>query len=306
MGTPTLIGVDWGTSSFRAYLIDGSGTAIDRRADQNGILGVAGGRFFDVLAAATADWRRLHGPLPIIMSGMIGSRQGWREAAYAACPAGLADLAAGLLRFDAESLGEIAIVPGLSTERGGVPDVMRGEETQIVGALATAKAGESTFVLPGTHSKWVKLAGGRIISFSTYMTGEAFSALKDHTILGRLMQPSMTGNAEAFRAGVAAGAAEGRPGGLLNRIFAARTLPLFARLEGQRIADYLSGVLIGAEIADAARGGSITIIGADTLVDRYAAAAGMLGLSVARARADCVVTGHFAIARAAGLIKVLP
>ena len=301
MGEPRLIGVDWGTSSFRAYLIGGDGLIVDRLADQRGILNVEGGGFAEVLEAATAGWRAAHGTLPVLMSGMIGSRQGWREARYAACPAGLPQLAENLLRFDAGQLGAIAVVPGLSTERGGVPDVMRGEETQVFGAIAGEGSASRSFVLPGSHSKWVTVESGRIVSFATYMTGEAYAALKDHTILGRLMRPG-AGDDAAFLSGVRAGAADGGPGGLLHRIFAARTLGLFDRLAAEHIAAYLSGVLIGAEIADASRGGAVTIVGADALVDRYVMAADVLGITASRAASDCVAAGHFAIARAAGLI----
>ncbi len=308
MPQPQLIGVDWGTSSFRAYLSDGGGQVMDRRASPMGILSVADGHFEAALAAELTPWRDAHGPLPIIMSGMIGSRQGWREAAYVRCPADIGDLAANLLAFECESLGRLAIVPGLTVEADGMPDVMRGEETQIVGAqiaseLALSGRGDGHYVLPGTHSKWVRVDGGRITTFSTYMTGEVFAAMKDHTILGRLMSADGGDDTAAFVSGVRAGAAAGGPGALLHRLFAARTLGLFDRLPGGHIAGYLSGLVIGAELGDVSKATrTFTIIGSDALAARYETAAACLGIETRRAPADCVAAGHAAIARAAGLI----
>lgn len=307
MESPQLIGVDWGTSSFRGYLIDRHGRVIDRRTGAMGILSVADAGFEAALAAEVAGWLSTHGPLPIIMSGMIGSRQGWRETAYVPCPAGIADLAATLLRFEGDSLGRLAIVPGLTVEADGSPDVMRGEETQIVGALVSSQGGDGAYVLPGTHSKWVRVGDGRIRAFSTYMTGEVYAALKGHTILGRLMTDDGGDDTAAFVSGVRAGAAAGGPGALLHRLFAARTLGLFDRLSGGHIAGYLSGLVIGAELGDAASAiETVTIIGSDALAARYVMAAGCLGIPTRRAAPDCVVAGHAAIARAAGLIAAGP
>lgn len=303
MSRPQLIGIDWGTTSLRAYLIDDQEIALDRRVSAKGILAVPAGGFEEALGREIADWHRQHGPLPVILSGMIGSRQGWREAAYVNCPAALGELAAHLVRLDESRLGAIAIVPGLMVDAAGVPDVMRGEETQILGALASGSDQTGRFVLPGTHSKWVHVEDGRIMRFATYMTGEIYAALRDHTILGRLMRPGAPGSPKAFRAGVEAGAAEGGPGDLLNRLFAARTLALFERIAGEDVASYLSGILIGAELADAASAGSrVTIIGSEELAERYETASAMLGIETVRAKPDCVVHGHVAIARAGGLL----
>ena len=297
-----LIGVDWGTSSFRAYLIDSEARVFDRRVSPMGILSVADGRFEAALAAELTAWRAAHGPLPIVMSGMIGSRQGWREAAYVSCPAGIGDLSANLTTFETPSLGRVAIVPGLTVEADGVPDVMRGEETQIAGALLSSEGGDGHYVLPGTHSKWVRVDGGRITAFSTYMTGEVYAALKDHTILGRLMSGESGDDSQAFLAGVRAGAQPGGPGALLHRLFSARTLGLFDRLPAGHIAAYLSGLVIGAEFGDASAGTSaITIIGSDALARRYEIAASCVGIRTQRAPEDCVAAGHAAIAHAAGL-----
>lgn len=300
MSKPVLIAVDWGTSSFRAYLVAADGAIVARKADANGILSVHDGVFAPVLDRAVTDWRVSHGKVPILLSGMIGSRQGWREAPYLECPARAEDVAASLLHFDVDGLGPLAIVPGLIDRQGGMPDVMRGEETQILGALQS-KPSAQTFVLPGTHAKWVTVAGGRIATFRTYMTGEVFAALKSHTILGRLMVEAAH-DPEAFRRGVLFGSAPGMPGDILNRVFSTRTLGLTSALSAEAAASYLSGLLIGAEIASAAPASVLTIIASDMLAARYEEAAVHLGLEAERAAADCVANGLLVIARAAGII----
>jgi 2-dehydro-3-deoxygalactonokinase len=297
----TLIGIDWGTTACRAYLIaDG---AVQARADGPGILRVENGAFGPVLRAMIDPWIGDRMP-PILLSGMIGSRQGWVEVPYVACPAAIEELAAGLGCIDAPGFGSIAVVPGMTVTAGDMPDVMRGEETQVFGALALSGRADGLFLLPGTHSKWVEVTGGRIVAFRTFMTGEIFAALKDHTILGRLMRAS-EGDADGFARGVAEGAALGGAGALLNRLFAVRTYGLFDRLPDKALADYLSGLLIGAEIAEATAGGRhdiITIIATPALAVRYANALRQLGHRCVTALEDCVAAGHWQLAarRAAG------
>ena len=178
-----LIALDWGTSALRAARIDTHGNVIEERALPRGILTVAPGGFPAVFQEAVAGWPVGRDTL-FLLSGMVGSRQGWIEAPYCACPAGFADIAAALAWVEP---GRIGIVPGLSCERDGVPDVMRGEETQVFGALALLGVDEGTFVLPGTHSKWASVRQGRIESFSTFMTGEFYALLRRHSILARTL-----------------------------------------------------------------------------------------------------------------------
>jgi 2-dehydro-3-deoxygalactonokinase len=233
---------------------------------------------------------------------MIGSRQGWREAPYAQCPAGADDIVQALARFD-HAGRPVALVPGLAVENDAMPDVMRGEETQIVGALALSGRDAGLFLLPGTHSKWAEVSGGRIVSFRTFMTGEVFGALKDHTILGRLMRDGAP-DAEGFVRGVEEGAALGGAGALLNRLFATRSYGLMDRLADTALSDYLSGLLIGAEVAEATRQvkGVVTIIASAALAQRYTDALRLLGRESTLAPPDCVAAGHWRLARAAGLI----
>lgn len=302
---PSLIGIDWGTSSLRGYLLAADGAVLARTESTDGILAAADKGFEAVLATAVAAWRTAGPPLPIVMSGMIGSRQGWVEVPYVDCPADAGCLAKGLHRHAVPSLGAVWIVPGLLLHGGasaGMPDVMRGEETQVLGALADGTA-SGTLVLPGTHSKWVQVADGRIERFATYMTGEVFAALCGHTILGRLMQGERIED-EGFARGVADAAdGTGAAGALLNRIFAARTLALTDRLAPPHVAGYLSGLLIGSEIAAAhPTGGPIVVIGNATLTRLYRLAAARFGITAVEAPADCVAAGLLRLARAAGLL----
>jgi 2-dehydro-3-deoxygalactonokinase len=296
-----LITVDWGTTACRAARLDSHGHVVDRLDGGAGILGVTNGAFEPALEAFLAPWLA-SSPPPIILSGMIGSRQGWVEAPYVRCPAGLSEVARQLTWIDSARLGRIGLIPGLDVHpSGSAPDVMRGEETQIFGAFDTGHSGLA--ILPGTHSKWVTIDSGRIADFRTFMTGEVFSALKDHTILGRLMQPSAGFDEAAFLRGVAAGAAPGSPGALLNRIFATRTLGLFDKLPASGLADYLSGLLIGAEIQDN-RGAAthVTILGSEALTQRYRLACMSLGLQPLQPPADTAALGAARVAVAAGLV----
>ena len=292
---PSLISVDWGTSSFRALLVDENGAVLDRAESNRGILSVAAGEHERVLAEAVGAWRERGAP-PIVMSGMIGSRQGWVEAPYAACPAGLRELAAATIEIPTEALGTVLLAPGLSVlDSRGAPDVMRGEETQIFGALARAGASEGLFVLPGTHSKWARVEAGRIVSFATYMTGELFAVLKNHSILGRGMSEG-EGVGGGFEQGVDAAAHIERPGDLLHALFMTRTLGLFDRLKPAQTADYLSGLLIGAEIAAAAREAKAAIVVASTgLTARYRRAGARLGVTLSPAPDDCALWGQIAL-----------
>ena len=297
MSADALIGLDWGTTSCRAYLVGADGAVLDRVADGSGILKVENGAFGAALDTMVGRW---DAALPVLLSGMIGSRQGWVEAPYARCPAGADGVVKALATVD-HGRRTISLVPGLSTENDAMPDVMRGEETQIFGALALSGQTDGLFLLPGTHSKWAYATGGRIASFRTFMTGEVFGALKDHTILGRLMNEGS--DAEGFARGVREGAAVGSAGALLNRMFATRTYGLMDKLSGAALSDYLSGLLIGAEIAEATRRskGAVTIIASPALAQRYTDALGLLGHQSTLAPDDCVAAGHWRLACAAGL-----
>jgi 2-dehydro-3-deoxygalactonokinase len=300
-----LIGLDWGTSSFRAYRIAADGRVLERHGAPAGILQVAGGDFTGALGREIGAWLEREPEVPVLAAGMITSRQGWVEVPYAACPAGEAELARGLIARPTPT-GTIRFVPGVAFEgEGGVPDVIRGEETQIVGQLEDEQAG-GRFVMPGTHSKWVVVAGGRITAFATFMTGELYGLLKGHSILGRLMAGE-SDDADAFACGLAQ--AQRGAGGLLRRLFSARTLPLFGRLPESGVAAYLSGLLIGSEIGEARAwmGGlecpeTLTVVGTSELAGRYRRALAARGIEATVGADDAAAQGLFRIARAAGLI----
>lgn len=301
MSATRLIGVDWGTTSLRCYAVADDGTILARHESQNGILSVRDGNFAGVLARALAALEVAIGEAPVALSGMIGSRQGWFEAPYVHCPASRADIAAHLSRLETPLEQAVFLIPGLDTRSGdGIPDVIRGEETQIFGALAALGVDDGLFVLPGTHSKWVTVTGGKIQSFQTFMTGEVFTALKDHTILGRLIS-DQDADDSYFETGVGASASEGPPGRLLHQLFSARTLGLFDQLPGHGVAAYLSGLLIGSEVKAVAQSSDqpIYVIAGSTLTALYVRAAQSAGLQASAVDGHCIVRGYLDIARLA-------
>lgn len=304
-----LIGLDWGTTSMRAYLIGRSGDVLERRASPAGIMQVPDGDFGSMLATVAGDWLEAAPSRPVLAAGMIGSRQGWREVPYVPCPAGLGQLAGGLATVTMATGRTVHLVPGVLRPGGahGFPDVMRGEETQILGALARSAGSEPRcFVLPGTHSKWAWTADAGIGRFSTYMTGEIYACLCQHTILGRLMTGRDV-DPHAFDRGVerARASAAAAPGQLLHDLFSARTLGLMAELPASGLASYLSGLLIGAEVVAAAAGsgsGEVVILGSDALGPLYATAIAAIGGAAVVGDPDAAVYGLHAIAVAAGLV----
>ena len=226
-----LIGLDWGTTSFRAYRIDAVGRVLEQRSRDAGILKVQRGDFAGTLSDAIGDWLTAAPGLPVLAAGMIGSRQGWLEAPYATCPAGLPELAAGLVTVEAAGRRLVRLVPGVIRTAGpdGFPDVMRGEETQIFGDLADCGSTEPRrYVLPGTHSKWAQCERGQIVAFRHLhdRRGLRCPGASQHpgpahgTRCNQRRRPSRRGLARAARS---AGAA---PGDLLHDLFSARTLGL--------------------------------------------------------------------------------
>ena len=303
-GSASLIALDWGTTGLRAYLLGADGAVLEKKEQALGILNVKNGDFAGAFREATGAWPKA----PALAAGMIGSRQGWREAPYVECPAGLDALARGLLAVPS---ADLKIVPGVSmVDADGVPDVMRGEETQIFGVVegGVFSGGASGIaVLPGTHSKWVAVQAGKIARFATFMTGETFAALSGHTILGRLFTGE-TFDAQGFARGVdhAAREAKGR-GGLLHRLFSARTLGLFDKIPGAGLHSYLSGLLIGAEIEEACAwlGGKparVAVIGGAALSASYERALQRRGIAADIAAPDAAAQGLWRIARAAKLV----
>ena len=295
---PALIALDWGTTSLRAWLLDARGEVLAMARAPLGVMQVQNGDFAGAFDAVTAGWP----DLPALAAGMVGSRQGWVEAPYLACPTGLDDLAGALVPAPGRRLW---IVPGV-LRTGGAPDVMRGEETQIVGALALRPElnARARLVLPGTHSKWAEVSGGRVQTFATYMTGELFAVLREHSILGRpaAQAGSGAGGEDAFLRGVEAAR---EADGVASRLFSARALVLTGGLPASDSLDYLSGLLIGDELRSALAGSEAVplLIGEPALCARYALALRRFGLTGAAILEDAAITGLWRIAAAAGLVQ---
>jgi 2-dehydro-3-deoxygalactonokinase len=290
------IALDWGSSSLRGARFDAQGSVLEERGFARGILTVAPGGFAAVFDALFGDWMAPAGTRCLI-SGMAGSRQGWMEAPYCACPARLDDVAAQLAWVDP---GRVAIVPGLSCERTGVPDVMRGEETQVFGALRLLGIDHGVFVLPGTHSKWVQVDAGRIEGFATLMTGEFYALLRQHSILARTLPADDAALDEnAFDAGVTHAL---RSPGLLESAFSVRTLSLFERLPLDHRPSYLSGLVIGEELRtrDLRGGEQVVVIGADALTRRYERALAQRDVRVRCVGAQATWNGLWSLATSIG------
>lgn len=316
-----LIGLDWGTTSLRGWLFNEAGQVLDRYEAPLGILAVRNGEFEHAFESCCAPWLAGRRGLPVIASGMIGSRQGWREARYLETPTRFDELAEGLLGLDDEAGRPFRIVPGLVTRPpGGSPDVLRGEETQVFGALAAAGGeasctGERLFVLPGTHSKWVAVQDGAITGFRSYMTGELYAVMREHSILGRLCaEPTGRDDSEplsSFDDGVDRGFAE--PGAVSHLLFTVRTEGLLGDRPPEHLPAYLSGLLIGVEIADALRslnaererpdaGEELVIVASPALAARYLRALRRIGIVASLAANETASAGLYALARRAHLI----
>ena len=314
---PQLLALDWGTSSLRAFLMR-DGEVIETRHSAHGIQhlplpGRAG--FEQAFAAIAGDWVRQWPQLPVVACGMVGSAQGWREAPYVRCPATVKALAEQNTTV-ASGLGQqILIAPGvLFDEPGELPDVMRGEEIQIAGALLNNPqwSQRSCIVLPGTHSKWAQIEDGKIVRFATYLTGELFAVLCANSILGRLLPAATEGKAEtdvaAFEMGLAAARRSG-PGDLSHQIFATRTLGLTGRLAPASLADYLSGLLIGHELVSGLTGAGnelaavpLVMIGEPSLCQRYVRSLEYMDQAVSAVLDNTAPVGLWNFAAAAGLL----
>jgi 2-dehydro-3-deoxygalactonokinase len=314
-GKPALIALDWGTTSLRAYLLSEAGAVLESRESAAGIMKLPAGGFDRVFDDTCGPWLALHPGLPVIAAGMVGSAQGWIEAPYVETPADAAALVAGIVEVKSAGGVAVHIVPGV-LEPGKLPNVMRGEETQIVGALA----GDASLVadphgaligLPGTHAKWAFVLGGRIERFYTFMTGETFGVLRDHTILGRTMRATGRPDSEAFIRGVDTVKDAGHAG-MLATIFSTRTLGLTGQLAPEQQEDYLSGLLIGHELRGlnevlareqtTLSGNTLRLIGNGALCERYRAALARFGCHDAKTVAHATECGLFRIAAQAGLV----
>ena len=288
-----MLAIDWGTSSLRIYRLNADGNVSDARYSSNGILNIGDATFAATLESEAGDWIAAD-ETPILMSGMIGSRQGWKETAYVPCPAGISEIASTLseVKWDTHRAW---IAPGVQChDQTGVHDVMRGEEVQILGIVDELGLGEHHVCLPGTHSKWVIVRDSKIISFATHMTGEVFAILKEHSILGRTMAVDHFSET-AFLAGVARAA---HADGLLHHLFGVRAQVLAGELVEDESATYLSGILIGHELHSAtAFIERIHLLGSTNLAKLYTLAASTMNIDAVVHDADAVARGLYALAK---------
>jgi 2-dehydro-3-deoxygalactonokinase len=301
--TPAMIAVDWGTTNFRAFLLSQSGEILDRVFARSGLQNIRGQKFEELLMKETLSWRNAHKNLPILMSGMVGSRKAWLEVPYLECPVELNQFGHHL-----SAVGERAnqwIVPGVSVARDNASfDVMRGEEVQILGTVDPASNDSRLICLPGTHSKWALVEDGKISNFKTYMTGELFVVLRKYSILGHLMTSAKPDD-QGFAQGYAWGK---RPESFLSQIFQTRTQVLAGNLSPKAADSFLSGLLISEEIKAGLSdievpNKSITIIANPRIAQQYAKCLAEYDIEAVVMNSDEVTTkGLFQVAQQAKLV----
>lgn len=283
----SLIGIDWGTSNRRAYVISQAGALLRKHEDEYGILHVHGS-FEDSLATLLEALEV--GPADVVMSGMVGSRNGWKEAPYAEIDLPLTGLAAAMMDIGTSIPGtRVRVVPGYRyTDPTGLPDVMRGEEVQVLGARQLSGS-DGWFLLPGTHSKWVRVEGDRIAEFMTFMTGELYALLSQHGTLSKIVA-SEESVPEAFADGLRAA----RHGTFTHTAFCCRARVVTDMMPASHSASYLSGLLIGTELFDIVRkaGGTMSapvqVVGSPALSARYLSALELIGIPARAWQPDSV------------------
>ncbi len=313
---PRLIALDWGTSSLRGYLLGDHGQVLEARAAPWGVMQLADRDFAGAFQQLVGPWLSRAPNLPAIAAGMIGGTQGWRDVPYRFAPTGIADLAEGLGVIDGGAGARLHVVPGVA-DFGAAPNVMRGEETEVMGVLGLRPdlGGGCRIVSPGTHSKWTRVEGSKIGAFTTYMTGEVFGVMSAHSILGAPALAAVAALPQsphwpAFERGVAAVRAS--PAGLWPLMFSARALILARRLAAAHSLDYLSGLLIGEELRCAELAGDLdgavplVVVGAAGLTARYLRALAVIDGPPADVIEAPAIAGLWRIAGQAGLIEPSP
>ncbi|CAJ0817931.1 2-dehydro-3-deoxygalactonokinase [Ralstonia flaminis] len=300
---PALVAVDWGTSSFRAAIVRADGTILRSMSAGKGIAKIPGRDFSQAFRQLLSSWEAELASLPIYLCGMVGSRQGWVETTYQECPAGFEDIARGTTRCKIDGM-ELRFIPGLHRyDNVAGHDVMRGEETQVIGGMTLGR--ERIVVTPGTHSKWILTEGQSVRHFRTFMTGDIFAAMRGHTILAHSMDEGSTlasPGEVSFEQGVRQGF---RTNALMGELFSVRTRSLFSE-PGFHAASYLSGLLIGSEFASgvalypAATREGVTVIGSAALMPFYVRAAQCLGIDTEVVDGEASVLGCYRLARLNG------
>ena len=300
MTEPAYVAVDWGTSSFRLWLVDHAGQVLAERRSDEGMLAATKTGFPAVLQSHLAA---VEAPdhLPVLVCGMAGAKTGWVEAGYVDTPAPLSAILKQAARVPGAAR-DIRILPGIAQRDAKSPDVMRGEETQLLGALGLDAAGEALVCMPGTHSKWVRVKDGTVAHFSTFMTGELFSVVSRETILSLAIAGAEEAeDARSFQAAVKA--AFEAPAFAANLLFTARSRQLLFGGTPAAARETLSGTLIGAELAAGLSGtmpkAGITLIASGRLASLYRQAFDALSVIVNPIDADEAVRRGLSMAAAA-------
>ena len=276
------LAIEWTSADFHAFLLGADGTLVSQRQEARGVNHVANGAFETTLREIVGDWAaEAH---RIYLSGMITSRNGWIETPYAPVPASLTEIVAGAVVKHIEGLPPLFFLPGVSV-RTPLPDMMRGEELKIFGAMGSSGG---LVALPGTHTKWAFVNHGRIEHFATYMSGEITALLRSNSLVGRLIPEQSADSPEAFLRGIRLARDRSIGGHILRRIFSGRSLALLDELPLEDISDYLSGLMIGAEINEVIDEfglpySQVTLIGPPALCHRYSLALGEAGVTSATA-----------------------
>ncbi|MEM6616066.1 MAG: 2-dehydro-3-deoxygalactonokinase [Pseudomonadota bacterium] len=291
--------IDWGTTNLRAWLVDQSGHRVDSEQSESGLRSIVDRDFEAPLSKLVSDWVDQYSISAIVMAGMVGARTGWHEAPYVPCPTEFTLLNKHCMRFQYQGIATF-IMPGVAKASDSAAcDVMRGEETQAWGVDHLTGARSLTAIMPGTHSKWVRVEDRAILDFTTVMTGELFAVLAKHSLLGQLREPALDGiQDDAFLKGIARGAVTP----LQEILFSTRADVLLGEMLPTAIDDYLSGLLIGAECAHRLnntemRDNKLVLIADDTIADRYGLALKNLNRDFTTVSAtDASISGLYAAA----------
>jgi 2-dehydro-3-deoxygalactonokinase len=308
--TAGMIGIDWGSSRLRAFLLSADGAIVERFATDCGAANLTADQFLPILNEVLARWRSVPAALPVVLSGMVGSRQGWIEVPYVDCPCDSRQITQSLFPAPGIAGHAVHIVPGLRCRHAdGDWDVMRGEETQVAGLLSLGGEGSRQVCLPGTHCKWVELDGNAITGWRTTMTGELYQLLSTGSILRHAVGEPYEVRADdaVFEQGVRRSLAS--PASLLHLLFTVRTRALIDGLGARDGRAYLSGLLIGCDIAAQLERWNaeqaIDVIVDGSLGDLYVGAIAMAGRQARPSDSEQVTSaGLFALANAAGLLEV--
>lgn len=295
-----VIVVDWGTTSLRCVLIAANGKILAETESQGGIQFVKDRRFEPELMKVISPWLEEHGALPVVALGMITSKNGWVEVPYVPCPATPEDLAHGILSRVLPNGSELHFLAGLTDEtRSPFPDVMRGEETQIVGFGLDE---ELTLVLPGTHSKWAQISCGKVDAFQTFVTGEVFALMSQHSFIAKVAGRSRDDDWDVMEEGaLVARESQSKDIAFLTQLFSVRTGMLAGKLKPEQMISYLSGLVIGNEFRQAMDAGwfkpgdTIGVVGNDGLNDRYCRVAQAFDLHVRDGGEHAAVVGALEI-----------